>query len=210
MNQNNEPISNLDQDWLWYQKFQAGDSSAFNELFSKYKTVLINLAFRYVRGKEAAEDIAQEVLIKVYEKKAKRDPHSKFSTWLYRVTVNASLDLIRKKKYSFHSLDEAIEGEEGKRETLLEKIPDPGGSSPLKSLAEEEIRLLVQREVDRLPEKLRAVILLYQFEEIPYREIAKILGISEKAVERRLYHAKALLRERLSCFANHCLPYANN
>jgi RNA polymerase sigma-70 factor (ECF subfamily) len=187
-----------DSDWIYYQKFQAGDVSAFNELFNKYKTVLINLAFRYVREKEAAEDIAQEVLIKVYEKRVTQEPHAKFSTWLYRVTVNASLDVIRKKKYFLRSLDEEMEGEEGERKTLLEKMADPQGASPLKGLAEEELRVLVQKEIDRLPEKFRSVILLYQFEEMSYREIAKILDISEKAVERRLYHAKEMLRRKLS------------
>lgn len=176
----------VDPDWFWIKKIQEGDSSAFDEIFKRHKVNTINLAFRFVRSREAAEDIAQDVFIKIYEGKVKYDPKSKFTTWLYRVTVNASIDFIRRRKFTSVSLDEENHD-----------LKDTRSSSPSSVLREEEIKALVRREIDRLPEKFRSPILLYQFEEMPQQEIAKILGITEKAVERRLYHAKELLRERL-------------
>ena len=92
-----------DPDWILIEKYYKGDLSAFHEIFSKYKAVVINFAFRIVRQRELAEDIAQDVFIKVYEKKARPDDKAKFSTWLYRVTANASLDHVRKKSFSFFS-----------------------------------------------------------------------------------------------------------
>lgn len=192
------PSPKQDNDWLWIEKILEGDSSAFEQIFNKYKVSIINLSFRFIRNREIAEEVAQEVFIKVYEKKVHFDPRSKFSTWLYRVTVNASMDFLRKKKFSFRSLEEPMGDADSGENTLLDHISDSRSPSPKQSIETEEIQKLVRQEIDRLPENLRGPILLYQFEEMPYREIAKILGITEKAVEKRLYHAKQLLRGKLS------------
>lgn len=190
--------SALDQDWFWIKSFQEGDRSAFDQIFNKYKTTAVNLAFRFVRDREVAEDIAQEVFIKIYEKKVHFEPKAKFSTWLYRVVVNTSLDVLRKRKFLLLSVDERIENQKGDYKSLMEKLADPHATSPLRSLEEDELKMMVQREVEKLPEKLRLPILLSQFESLPHREIALILGISEKAVEKRIYHAKERLRKKLS------------
>ncbi len=190
--------STKNEDWLWIEKILEGDPSAFEQIFNKYKVSIINLSFRFTRNREVAEEIAQEVFIKVYEKKVHFDPRSKFSTWLYRVTVNASMDFLRKKKFSFRSLEEPMGDQDSGGKTLLDHVPDPKSSSPEHSIETAEIQKLVRQEIDRLPENLRSPILLYQFEDLPYREIAKILGITEKAVEKRIYHAKQILRGKLS------------
>ncbi len=189
-----------DQDWIWIQRFHEGKKSAFEQIFSKYKPLVVNLAFRFVRNKETAEDIAQEVFVRVYEKKFRLDPKAKFSTWLYRVTVNASLDILRKKRFLGGSLDENISFREGGKKTTLESLAEPKSLSLKTDLAQEELKVLVQKEINQLPEKFKIPILLYQFQEMPYREIAKILGITEKAVERRLWHAKELLKKKLANF----------
>ena len=183
------------EDWSWIEKIRGGDRSAFNQLFDKYKPHVINLAFRFVRERGTAEDIAQEIFIKIYENKTPFHPTAKFSTWLYRVTVNAAVDFLRKKKFLGHSLNERIEGQEEK--TFLENLADFKSSGPNKILEEKELSELIRGEIDRLPEKFKTPFLLYQFQEMPYREIAKILGMTEKAVERRLYRAKEVLREKL-------------
>jgi len=191
------PRAGTADDWALYAKFKDGDLSAFRELFQKHKTRLINLSYRFVHRREAAEDIAQEVLIKVYEKKVQADANAKFSTWLYRVTVNASMDYLRSKRNRSVSLDEASDYEDGDT-TLLDRIADPASMPPEKILEAEERQSFVRNAVEGLPENLKPCLLLYQFEEMSYLEIAKILGITEKAVERRLYHAKQILREALS------------
>lgn len=192
------PLFGLDPDRDLIQRFHEGDASAFENLFQKYKSLVVNLAFRFVRQGDVAEDIAQDVFLKVYEKKYRVERRAKFSTWLYRVTVNASLDLQRRKKFSGRSLEEEIEDARGRKTSLADQLMDRGSLSPAQTAVQEEIQFLVQREIEQLPEKLRTPILLYQFQEMSYQEIASILGLSGKAVERRLYHAKEKLRKRLT------------
>lgn len=187
-------------DWFLIEKFQEGDLSAFHELFNRHKTNVINLSYRFVQNRETAEDVAQDVFIKIYEKKVKFDPKAKFTTWLYRVTVNASIDRTRKKGFFNRSLDEKITDAEGETRNFSEALGDPKAVSPKEAMHHEELKILIQAEIRKLPEKLRAVILLYQFEEMPYRDIAQVVGISEKAVERRIYHAREILRSALSRF----------
>ena len=187
-----------DEDRSLLDRFQKGDLSGFHDLFNKHKRNVINLSYRFVQNKEAAEDIAQEVFIKIYEKKFHLDPRAKFSTWLYKVTVNASIDRTRKKNFFDRSLDQTETDEEGGGKTLLETLSDPSAVSPADALASDEIKKLVRTEVQKLPEKLKTPILLYQFENLPYEEIARILGVTPKAVERKIYHAKEILRRKLS------------
>ena len=190
--------SRSDEDWLLFGKFQKGDLDAFHELFNKHKRNVINLSYRFVRNKETAEDIAQDVFIKIYEKKVKFDPKAKFSTWLYKVTVNASIDRTRKKSFFDRSFDKVQTGEKGEGKTLLETLSDPSAISPADVVASEEIKNLVRMEIQKLPEKLKTTILLHQFEDLSYKEIACILGITTKAVERKIYHAKEILHKKLS------------
>ena len=187
----------MDPDWGLIEKFFQGDRGAFESLFHRHKEGLIRLSFRFVKQRQAAEDIAQEVFIKVYEKKVKIDTRSKFSTWLYRVTVNASLDWVRRRKFLAFSLDRASEDAEHGGDKLPEGLADPKSSSLRETLDTQELRKKVQDAIDQLPEKLKTPLLLYQFEQFSYQEIARILGLSEKAVERRLYHAREALRKIL-------------
>lgn len=184
-----------DNDWSLVQRHLSGDLSGFHELFDKHKRNVINLAYQFVHSREAAEDIAQEVFIKIYEKRVALDPKAKFTTWLYRVTVNAALDDLRRRKKFKFSLD-APRNEEGQG-TFLERLAGDE-RSPEAAAADEEVRRLVRGEITKLPEKLRLPLILYQFEDLPYADIAKIIGISEKAVERRLYRAREKLKEALS------------
>ena len=187
-----------DSDWVLIDNFNKGDLSAFHELFNKHKRSVINLSFRFVQNKETAEDIAQDIFIKIHEKKLRFNPNAKFSTWLYKVTVNTSIDRTRKKSFFDRSLDKTETDQEGEGKTLLETLSDSSAISPADAVVSEEIKNLVQMEIQKLPEKLKTPILLYQFESLSYEEIARVLGITPKAVERKIYHAKEILREKLS------------
>ena len=156
------------------------------------------MSYRFVQSRETAEDIAQDVFIKIYEKRLKFDPKAKFTTWLYRVTTNASLDFIRKNKFVVRSVDAEITDSSGEKTNFLEKFGDPNTLSPSDTAQQKELQALLRTEINSLPEELRAPTLLYQFENLPYEEIARILKITTKAVERRLYHAKQRLRDKLS------------
>ncbi len=196
--QNALPTQHADEDWLLINDFLQGKESAFESIFEKYKKKVINLAFRFLKEAQSAEDIAQEVFIRIYEKKIRYDPRAKFYTLLYRITVNASLDLIRRRKFFPISLDQKIQKESGDEQTFLENLPNLRSPSPKEALDRDELKALLQNEIYQLPEHIRSPLLLYQFEELPYGEIAQILGITTKAVERRIYHAKGELRKRLA------------
>ena len=184
-------------DWLLIERFQQGDATAFHEIFNKHKARVINLSYRFVQNKDTAEDIAQDVFIKIYEKRLKFDPKAKFTTWLYRVTVNASLDFIRKNKFIARPANRMDE-DPGQKEDFFERVGDTNSPSPSETVQQKELHALLRTEIDALPEELKLPILLYQFENLPYEEIARILKITPKAVERRLYHAKQRLRDNLS------------
>lgn len=188
----------VEGDWVLIRKFQDGDPSGFQEIFSRHKSRVVNLSYRFVHSQEAAEDIAQDVFIKVYEKRLKVDPKVKFTTWLYRVTTNASLDFIRKNKFVVRSVDAEIKDPSGEKTDFLEKVGDPNSPSPRDAVQQKELHALLRAEIDALPEDLKLPVLLYQFENLPYEEIARILKTTTKAVERRLYHAKQRLRDKLS------------
>jgi RNA polymerase sigma-70 factor (ECF subfamily) len=189
---------NLNEDWSLIEKFGRGDATAFQEIFSKHKSRVVNLSYRFVHSQEAAEDIAQDVFIKIYEKRLRVDSNVKFTTWLYRVTTNASLDFIRKNKFVVRSVDAEITDPSGKKTDFLERVGDPNAPSPSDTAQLKELQALLRTEINGLPEELRAPLLLYQFENLPYEEIARVLKITTKAVERRLYHAKQRLRDKLS------------
>lgn len=187
------------QDYFWIEKFQGGHDIAFEQIFNKYKILVLNLAFRVVRSKETAEDIAQEVFLKIYRNKMSFNPRkAKFSTWLYRITVNTALDFLRRqRRFMPLSLDDDIQDDHGRKRSMSESLADPKLLSPQDVLNDSERKVLVQKEIDDLPARLKLPLVLYQFKEMSYREIAAILKLSPKAVERRIYHAKELLKKKL-------------
>lgn len=188
----------IEDDWALYAKFEKGDLPAFHQLFNRYKNKILNISHRFVQNKETAEDIAQEVLIKIYEKKVGFRANTKFSTWVYRVTVNASLDILRKRKFFGFSLNKPKAGSEDDSLSMSELVGDDKSPSVSESLGNKEMEAAVTEGIRNLPEKLRVVITLFGFEEKSYQEISEILGISAKAVERRIYRAKEILRDKLS------------
>ena len=166
-------------------KFKQGDKFAFRQLVEKYQDSVINTCYRFLRNKEEAEEVAQEVFLKVYLSFNTYQPKTKFSTWLFKIVMNSCLNKLRdKKKFSLSRLDEDLHASS-------ENQPD-------KSLEQEELRMLVRNAVDSLPENQRTVILLNQYENFSYQDMAKILDCSVSAIESRLFRAKESLRTKLS------------
>jgi RNA polymerase sigma-70 factor (ECF subfamily) len=168
-------------------KFKQGDKFAFRQLVEKYQDSVINTCYRFLRNKEEAEEVAQDVFLKVYLSFNTYQPKTKFSTWLFKIVVNSCLNKLRdKKKFSLSQLDEDLHASS-------ENQPD-------KSLEQEELRMLVRNAVDSLPENQRTVILLNQYEGFSYQDTAKILDCSVSAVESRLFRAKESLKKKLSAY----------
>lgn len=170
-------------------RVQRGDEAAFGELMEKHRKRVLNLVFRYVGEANAAEDIAQDVFVRVYQSRHRYTPTAKFSTWLYRIAVNHCLNAIRARKSQAASLSK----EEGRRE-------GEGGEAPDEGIRRSEVRVAVREAIDSLPPSQRMAVLLARFEELSYQEIGEAMGLSLEAVKSLLFRAKESLQERLRPF----------
>ena len=164
-------------------QWQEGDQESFSQIVKAYLPKVVQLAYRYLKDRSLAEDVAQEIFLKLYQNPTAWRPTARFSSWLYRVTFNACTDQWRKRKRNPES-------------ELLTDQEISITSAPDTSLINKETAQLVQQAIDSLPEDQKRVILLYQ-ERLSYEQITEILGCSVKAVERRLYRARQKLRKQL-------------
>ena len=178
---------------------KAGDEQSFALLLQRYRSPLVNFLYRMVRNREQAEDLAQEVFIRVYRARAEYVPSAKFTTWLFRIATNLALNSIRDTRHQRMeiSLDTPVtaDAEEGAERTLdvADKHPD------IEQHQVEEVRkAMIRRAIDKLPEKQRAAVLLHKYQELDYGEIAKILSCSESALKSLLFRAYETLRVELA------------
>ncbi len=186
----------LDPDAQLMLKFKEGDKKSLEELMEKYQKLVINTAYRLIGDRTEAEDIAQEVFLRVYNRSRSYKPQAKFSTWLLKITKNLCLNRLRgKRRHPVVSLDSLVETEEGK---VLRDIPAPAQARPDVLLERKELQKLIKESIDSLPPKQRMVVVLAKYDNLPYREIARVMGCSVTAVKLRLHRAKVTLKARLA------------
>jgi RNA polymerase sigma-70 factor (ECF subfamily) len=170
-------------------KFAKGDASAFEQILKKYKKLVINIAYRFIQDRIEAEDIAQEVFLRVYESAKRYKPKAKFSTWIYKITLNVCLNKLRSKKHlQTISLNKPKE------------IPDPTYIHPFINLEKKELNQLIKEAIDSLPINQRIAVILQKYQGLSYREISKIMGCSTSAVDSLLQRAKQNLKRKLTPF----------
>src|ERR1700732_2126884 len=178
---------------------KAGDEQSFALLLQRYRSPLVNFLYRMVRNREQAEDLAQEVFVRVYRARADYVPSAKFTTWLFRIATNLALNSLRDTRHQRMeiSLDAPVtaDSEEGDERTLdvaakLQEIEQ--------HLVEEARKAMIRHAIDKLPEKQRAAVLLHKYQELDYGEIAKILSCSESALKSLLFRAYETLRVELA------------
>lgn len=175
------------------RKVAQKDRRAFEELVNTYRRLVFNVCLRLTGDQETAEDLAQEVFFHVYIKAKTFRSKSKLSTWLYRIAVNRSLNYNRKNKPSHRSNPSGSFTE--KVSSKLGDISSPPSFSPEKTLENKEEKAFIHQTVLSLPEKQRTAFILYYWEDLSYKEIAKILKTSLSSVESRIHRAKKTLRE---------------
>jgi RNA polymerase sigma factor (sigma-70 family) len=164
------------------ERLQRGDEAAFDELLSRYKRPVINFCYRLLGDAGDADDVAQEVFVRVYQHICEYRPSAKFSTWLFTLARHACLDRLRYR--SRHPT------------APLEAAPEPATVS--REVETHEIGEQVAAAIARLPEEQRTAIVLAEYHGLSYAEIAAVMRCSEKSVEARLYRAKKELRARLT------------
>ena len=176
------------------ERFLRGDLEAFEFLFDKYREKVHRIAFRFVRNREDALEVAQDVFLRVHAGIAKFKTDSKFFTWLYRITVNRAIDFTRsKKKRLAQELHQPfLEAQEG---ALPGRMPE---QDPAEAAQEKELRERLEEAVRMLSEKHRAVFLLHAMENLSYKEIAEVMECSVGTVMSRLFYARKKLQELLS------------
>jgi RNA polymerase sigma-70 factor (ECF subfamily) len=159
-----------------------GNPQAFGQIVDRYEKVIFNLAYRMSNSIYDAEDITQNVFIKVYENLRKYNRHYKFFSWLYRMAVNESLNLVKFRK----KLDR-LDGSHA--------VADP---TPEIKYQQTETEQLIQAALMSLKADYRLVMILKHFQNFSYEEIARVLKISEKKVKSRLYTARQLVGQILT------------
>ncbi len=179
------------------ERFTSGCEASFEILIRRYETKVNNLAMRLTRNQEDAEEVLQDVFITVYRKVAGFEGKSKFSSWLYRITVNAAFMKLRKRRQ-----DQSVSMEDILPQLQNQAIQQPtafGARSD--SLAfNNEIKQALEAAISKLPEDYRAVFILRDVDGLSNKEVGKILGLSIPAVKSRLHRSRLMLRKRLSRF----------
>ena len=176
-----------------------GDAQAYEELVYRHRDKIYARAFSMVRNEEQALDLSQEAWIKAWQRLHQFHGDSSFATWITRITINLSLDFLRKAKRQRAESVEALEESSGGVERLLPVI----NPNPTARLERIELRAKIDQAMETLSEGHRTVLILHEFEELPYKEIAERVGCSIGTVMSRLFYArrrmatamKELLRE---------------
>ena len=173
----------------------AGDTTAYRGLVEKYQGRVYSMVYGMLRNREDARDATQEAFVKAYNSLDRFRLESSFYTWLYRIAMNLSIDLIRKRKRRKQtSFDEAIAARD-----------DDGGiadlhhgDSPTKALERKQLYGRIMEALDTLPEDQRQAVLLRELEGLSYKEISEILDIPEGTVMSRLFYARKKLQKILA------------
>ena len=165
---------------------QGGDPEAFSQLVERHQTMVYRLALGKTGSPQDAEEVTQTAFLKAWQGLRTFQGKAAFSTWLYRLTANAAVDLLRRRREPALSLDDPD----------LPPIPDLAPSPEELSMAAERRRLLWQA-IDQLPESHRLPLVLRELEGLSYREIARALDLEEGTVKSRLARGRLMLRQQL-------------
>jgi RNA polymerase sigma-70 factor (ECF subfamily) len=181
---------------------KAGDDSSFELLLRKYRAPLVNFLYRMVGDSGTAEDLAQEVFLRVYRARAQYAPSAKFTTWMFRIATNVALNSRRDGRHRQMEVSIDQTAEHGESESVAMEVPDrrPGIEQ---ELIVRDRAALIRRAVEALPEKQRAAVLLHKYQEMDYDEIAKALECSESALKSLLFRAYETLRIELAPLVGH-------
>ncbi len=183
----------INVDWSLVEQVKAGDDRAFDALMARYKRPVLHFVYRMIGDAGDAEDLTQDVFVRAYQNIRKPEFHQMtgaFSTWLFQVARNAAFDgLRRRKRHPAESLT-TLE-EDGENVAVTERTAD-------REITVKEIGEQIAAAVAMLPEDQKTAVILSEYQELSYAEVAAIMQCSTKAVELRLYRARQFLRQRLA------------
>jgi RNA polymerase sigma-70 factor (ECF subfamily) len=173
-----------------------GDNSAMRHLISRYQDLVLNTCYKVLQSREDAEDIAQEVFIETYRSAASLRNEQNISFWLYRISLNKSINhLKRSQNILFRSIQQIESIFRPDRSGGSEPVP-LSEENPAESLEAEERQQILKASVATLPERQQKAFILYYYEELTYKEISDVLGLSASSVESLLVRARDNVRKK--------------
>lgn len=179
---------NKDQESVWIEASQNGDIRAFGKLAQAYQDMIFTLASRLLNNQHDAEDLCQEVLLKIFMTIGQYKATAPFGAWVYRITYNESINRIRKLKRN----KESYNIDTNLRENWVET------SNVLNDIEEKERKELIVSALNKLPEEDRLLIMGYYFEELPVKELARVTDLSESNIKIKLFRSRKYLYQLLS------------
>lgn len=185
-----------DEDVKLMLAFQRGDESAFAKLVERNQSNVFAVIYRFLGDQSDVEDLTQEVFLRVFRTAGRYSPTAKFTTWLYRIAANLSLNAIRARgKVRIAQLEMPDDGD---GEGFYREVADADGPRPHEDLDAAELHEQILAAVNQLPENQRVAIILNKYEQMSYDDIAEVLGVSMMAVKSLLSRARSNLRASLS------------
>jgi RNA polymerase sigma-70 factor, ECF subfamily len=179
-------------------RVKAGDQSAFDYLVQKYRRPLVSFMYRMARNSAVAEDLAQEVFLRVYRSRETYEASAKFTTWLYRIATNLAVNHARDTRYERAEVTVSLDEPDDETGTTLE-LPD-GTLTAEQGMIRRERMLAIRRKVEALPEQQRLAVIMHKYQQMDYKQIAEVLKKSESATKSLLFRAYESLREQLKEF----------
>jgi RNA polymerase sigma-70 factor (ECF subfamily) len=184
----------IDRDLELMLRVRQGDADSFDVLLERHRKPLVGFFARMVRDRALAEDLAQEAFLRVYQARRRYRPDAKFTTWLYRIATNLALNALRNRK----GIQAVPVGDDDSSHgaSQVHQLSDSRPTVEQEMMLSERERT-IRQAVESLPESQRAAVILHKYQEVDYRQIGNILGVSESAVKSLLFRAYENLRVRL-------------
>lgn len=174
--------------------FQAGDETAFDRIVEAYSAQVFALFTRFLGARQNREDLVQEVFLRLLRARERYEPSARFSTFLFRIAYNISVNETQR------GAGKERAGDLAEQAGGLATLPDDRALAPADDLEREDVVHAVRAAIALLPETQRMALVLAKYDELPYAEIAQVLGTSEKAVKSLIHRARESLRESLAPF----------
>jgi RNA polymerase sigma-70 factor (ECF subfamily) len=179
-------------------RVRDGDDAAFNYLVERYRRAMIGFMFRMVHNAAIAEELSQEVFLRVYRSRANYAADAKFTTWLYRIATNLAVNHARDNRHERPEVKASLD-ETDEDTGLSMDVADSRLNIEQDILRRERLRA-IRKHVEALPERQRMAVMMHKYQELDYRQIAEILHLSESATKSLLFRAYETLRESLKDF----------
>ena len=189
-------IAVLERDAELMLRVRDGDACSFALLLERHRTPVIHYLYRMVQNQAVAEELAQEVFLRVYRSRTSYEPTARFTTWLFRIATHLALNQIRDRRHERATERIVDKPDDG----LVRQLPDRMPTVEQRLLRDARLEE-VRQAIGALPAKQKAAVLMHKYQEMEYSQIAGVLGCSESAVKSLLFRAYETLRSRLAHMA---------